>query len=392
MRCTLYLLCVRCTLSPCLPSCTAHGSHIHKPKARPCSVCCLQLASRLAQIDFHGVDTITIDTAVGELPAADILTTLSLLEPLCLPDRELAIAPHSITPELAAVLPAVAAAAAGCRRLSLSGLTWSVSDPVGTVLPTLYTCDLGHSVLTDTLLSQLVKWAPSVTGVRVKGMGLTTALGRMPCKRLRVCKLAVGNLVHQAGLVGEGVEWELEKLTVLLTPEQVCTSVQCGFTWHSANVMAVAILSLAQYCVPFGCVCAAQVIAGEHVQLARQVRQLTNLKRVKQLDLRTPPSDNATPLRAALAVARALPCEAGCLTIRGWYATEAVVSELRGLPPWRHVELDLTSAYQAPGGAERYRPLTRAAVLIPRCASASPSACMRANTGAHTHTHTRSTP
>ncbi len=205
-----------------------------------CLLCvCLQLASRLAKMDFQGINTVTIDTPLRASPETIptlLLTALSLLEPLCSPDRELAIAPRTMTPQLVAVLPAVAAAAAGWRRLCVTGLKWPESSAIATVLPPLYSYG-SYENLTDALLAQLVKWVPAVVKLSAARTSLTAAPARMPCERLKVLTLTVGQLVHQEGLVGEGVEWELEWLTVILTPEQVCVRTKM----HCRNIYVISV-------------------------------------------------------------------------------------------------------------------------------------------------------
>ncbi len=167
------------------------------------------------------------------------------------------------------------------------------------------------------------------------------------------------------------------------------TDVPCKYMLNIARSSFCAHAS--RMCVPHrafvvACVCVTQVAAREHIHLARQLSQLTNLKRVETVDLLTSmfamdtPSKDPSLLRAALLVARALPCEAGCITVEGWYATEAVVAELRGLPPWRHVSLELMTENQDTEVTECYWPLARAALLIPRCVLV-PRTCT------HTHIH-----
>ncbi len=156
------------------------------------------------------------------------------------------------------------------------------------------------------------------------------------------------------------------------------------------------------------CMCVTQVAAREHLQLANHLRQLTNLKRVSTLTLLTsdvwdaPPSADATLLRASLDVARALPCEPGRMVVVGWYATEAVVAELRGLPSWRRMEIALTTVTRQLNASDIYWPLTRASMFIPRCVMCvCVCVCVRVwrglpctyqgvcrGTHAHTHTHT----
>ncbi len=192
-----------------------------------CLACCLQFAARFAQLDFHDVSSVTIDVRRDTPPATiptHILNALTLLAPLCSPNTELTLADLDVNATLAAQLPAIAAAAAGWRRLSLTGLVWpETTAGVATVLPPLYKCGLSAD-LTDALLAQLAQWAPSVTELSVNKATLTVVPERMPCQRLNVLRLAVWELVQQAGVVGEGVEWHLQRLTVYLTPEQVCAS------------------------------------------------------------------------------------------------------------------------------------------------------------------------
>ncbi len=75
------------------------------------------------------------------------------------------------------------------------------------------------------------------------------------------------------------------------------------------------------------------------------------------------PDDRLSALRASLAVARALPCTPDELCVRGWPATFEVMRELRALPNFHTLEVELVSGcVEMPRGGW---PLARLPLLLP---------------------------
>ncbi len=115
------------------------------------------------------------------------------------------------------------------------------------------------------------------------------------------------------------------------------------------------------------CVCA-QVSAGEHHTLAAQLNRVL-VTSIENVYLTMPPDTSSTDqprlLRASLIIARALPCTPRMLHISGWVASDAVVSELAGLPHWQDITMALTS-YMGMLAIDQPWPVARLPLLLPK--------------------------
>lgn len=110
---------------------------------------------------------------------------------------------------------------------------------------------------------------------------------------------------------------------------------------------------------------ALQVELGAHLSLAAQLSRVNVTYIDSVFSSCGKETDQPKMLRANLAVLRALPCQAGVLSILTWSATPAVIAELRGLPAWSGtLDLRLRSGEKLPMSGQW--PVARAPQLIPR--------------------------